>query len=230
MGRKVFVVLSLLFAGLCACGEVVPPEGTSTSMATLNSVTLTTTAEEITADMTRPSATTAEIKPYFEVIKSKIKMYDAYPEQLIDQSYVLYDIDDNGTKEVLLGKEFRGYISLVAIYVIKDGVVVWQEKFMADPESGGPPPFVYKNGIIRVHSYDTDDYKNYYYYHLTDGELKFQTLLCDHIDGYFCNNEYGSGSRGNSITKEEFERLQKEFEGDGQVVELDWKPLAEYGR
>jgi len=24
--------------------------------------------------------------------------------------------------------------------------------------------------------------------------------------------------------------LQKEFEGDGEVVELDWKPLAEYGR
>jgi hypothetical protein len=32
------------------------------------------------------------------------------------------------------------------------------------------------------------------------------------------------------ITQAEFDRVQNEMEGDGQVVELDWKPLAEYGR
>jgi len=32
-----------------------------------------------------------------------------------------------------------------------------------------------------------------------------------------------------SITKAEFDRVQKEMKGNGQMVEFDWKPLAEYG-
>jgi len=43
-------------------------------------------------------------------------------------------------------------------------------------------------------------------------------------------NIYVDEFPGTPITKAEFDRVQKEFEGDGQTVELDWKPLAEYGR
>jgi hypothetical protein len=32
------------------------------------------------------------------------------------------------------------------------------------------------------------------------------------------------------LSPNEFDRVKQEFEDDGQVVEIDWKPLAEYGR
>jgi len=196
-------------------------------MATLNSVTLTTTAEEITADMTRPSATTAEIKPYFEVIKSKIKMYDAYPEQLIDQSYVLYDLDNNGTKELLLGLEGWG---ITDVYTIQNDIAVRQEEFFVDPY-GGAQPVLLKNGTIRKEWVHDGCQLNISYHCFEDGELKFQTSLRDDCDNWGSFFHYNPATKKETpITKAEFNRLQKELEGDGEVVELDWKPLAEYGR
>ncbi|MCL2299140.1 MAG: hypothetical protein FWC27_03210, partial [Firmicutes bacterium] len=45
-----------------------------------------------------------------------------------------------------------------------------------------------------------------------------------------CYRKDGQDDLPKVITKAEFDRLKNEFEGDGQTVELDWKPLAEYGR
>ena len=62
--------------------------------------------------------------------------------------------------------------------------------------------------------------------------------------GYDYNNEWGTmgdttpyyridprnPSNRIPITEKEYNRLKKEYEGDGKVVEIDWKPLAEYGK
>ena len=122
-------------------------------------------------------------------------------------------------------------ICLIAVYTIHDGVAVLQEGYWADSQRGSPP-LLYKNGTLKEFN-DYDD-KMFAYYRFENGELKYQTMLIDNFSeelnsGFYYRSD-GIGRPSKVITKEEFELVQKEFEGDGQVIELDWKPLAEYGR
>ena len=74
---------------------------------------------------------------------------------------------------------------------------------------------------------------------MENGELKYQLglveeefyggTLGDSFNSYYRINPSNTSKRI-SIKKREYNRLKKQFEGDGQVVEIDWKPLAEYGR
>jgi len=140
--------------------------------------------------------------------------------------YVLYDLDGNGTNELLLGFKEWG---LVEVYSIQNGVAVRQEESSLLDPAEVSPPLLFKNGVIRV-NWNTDGAPRIAYYRFEDGELKRSTTLIDNFGQYYRYNMYADQFPGASITKAEFNRLQKEFEGDGQVVELDWKPLAEYER
>jgi len=156
--------------------------------------------------------------------------YDDTPDLLKKRYYFLYDLDGNDTKELLLGQAWGEDIYLYAVYAIKNGIAVRQEEYWYDPQRGNPP-LLYKNGIIRV---EADGDTMLQYYRFEDGELKFQIMLIDDYSPVFDSGNYKrvdeKGGFSKIITKAEFDRLQKEFEGDGQVIELDWKPLAEYGR
>ena len=144
------------------------------------------------------------------------------------QFYTLYDIDGNNTDELLLGVEcVSGGIGLGAVYSIQNNVVVKQEEFVADIYYSSPSDVLFKNGTIRSESYDAGEL-NVAYFCFEDGELKFQTLLLDSRGNYYrMHVQFGSLA---PITKEEYDRLRKEYEGDGQLAALDWKPLEEYGR
>ena len=137
--------------------------------------------------------------------------------------YAFFEIDDIGTQALLLGADG----ALFDVYVIQNGIAVQQEINIGEFDS----PILFKNGVIRTHSYG-DGEKYFYYYRFEKGLLIEQdTVLTEYLDDdnvFFRNSD--NRRTGISITKEEFDRLQKEFEGDGQLAELDWKPLADYGK
>jgi len=169
----------------------------------------------------------SEINPYFEEIKRHIMRYDASPEQLSDQCYALYDFDKNGAKELIIGLKDWG---IVDVYTIQNGVAVRQAEFFVDPY-GGAQPTLLKNGTIRKEWMYDGCQRNISYHRFEDGELKFQISLRDDCDNWGSCFQYDPVTKNETqINKKEFDRLKKEFEGDGQVIELDWKPLTEYGQ
>jgi hypothetical protein len=103
-----------------------------------------------------------------------------------------------------------------------------QKQFSSDSERS-LPPVLYRNGTIWRKCTDDDLWYDIYY-RFENGELKPRISLSTDYD----YNEYfrfdPDFKKRISITKEEYDRTCKEFEGDGQVVALDWRPLAEYAR
>jgi len=233
--KKIFAtLLCTLLAGLCACGRTIPAERTTIATITLET-TQTANTEEIATETTEASVSTVTIRTKKDDLHSYVieEYLEAYYKILNDDNrhmlpyyYYLYDIDGNGTKELLLGVEWGGHIFLDAVYTIQNGVAVQQEAYFMDTTIG-PPPLLYKNGTIRVNRVDDTIIFYYYYFRFENGELKLQIMLIDDMGRYFSNKD---PMKRTPITKSEFDRVKKEMEGDGQVVELDWKPLAEYGR
>jgi len=222
----------MLFVGFCACGEIV-----SITTEDTKNATKTEDTDQTTASLNVVEVKPSEIAQYADVVETILKNYDEDPSQMERTHYDLYDIDGNGTNEFLQGMDIWGVSYLTNIYTIKDGVAVWQEAFGTTGEGGSTlPSTLFKNGTIRVDCVDDGMRFFYYYYRFVDGELKFQTLLIyeqgdEYLQATYSRiNVIDRPSPSTPITKAEFDRLQKEFEGDGQVVELDWKPLAEYGR
>jgi len=173
--------------------------------------------EETTPQTTAISFKIDKNEPYYDVIKE----YENYDIQLLRaEHYVYYDIDGDGTEEFLTG--WGG--SLERVYSIRNGVAVLQKQYYGDADSP-VPPVLFSNGTIRASS--ADDYGiNYAYYRFENGELRLQQILINLLDYEYFRRE----SDIIPITKEDYERLRKEMEGDSQVVELDWKPLTEYGQ
>jgi len=209
--KRVCVVLLclLMIAGLCGCGQA-PPANTPFD---LNPHETNAYAEVLTA--------------YRDEVWS-----DPYASESLRYSF--YDIDGNGTKELLIGwyDEYND-TRLTNIYIIQNGVAVLQEMFYIVGEGGGLfPSKVFDNGVIRVDGSD-DNGRGISFYRIEDGELKHQACLVCNINVFdweeqVFNDEYFHSLKDEGeipITKDEFDRLQKEYEGDGQVVELDWRPL-----
>jgi len=201
--KKLFVVLlCLLLAGLCACGQVEPSQETGAA------------------------PTTAEIDPaeralYADVLDSLVGLDKSY--------YALYDIDGDGTKELLHGtEEWNGEAALWSVYAIQNGVAVYQKQFSVYNDGGTSPSFIYKNGTISVVGH-WNDLPTIVYYRFEAGELKHQeTLMHDAWRQEYLRHNKNNEFPGTPITQEEYEQVQQELEGGGQVVVLDWWPLAEY--
>ena len=166
---------------------------------------------------------------------------------LANFQYALYDIDGNGTQELLLnslydrwgGKEYgqsSEQISLLerfysirneeAVDVTQINHVHWEYFGVS---TGGRD--ILTNGVIRLYG-GTPSHTSYAYYRYADGNLEFLYALryfADDESRYLVTYE-GDQSTRTPITEEEFNRLRAEIEGDAQVVEIDWKPLESYGR
>lgn len=201
MKRVLVILLCLLLMILGACGPTPPKETTKTIE--------------------------SESIPHFDILKPYYDYVNNDPNS-IPYYYFLYDIDNNGTDELLIGVGYPASICIESVYAVRDGVMVPQEKFFV---YGGDlnicPSLIYNNGTVRVD--DNEGIQTFAYYQFEDGVLMLQTILF--VDSYM--DEYYRREYGNidiPLTKEEFDLVQKEYEGDGQVVELNWKPLAEYGK
>ena len=223
------IFLSILFVGLCACGwtepEVLSPSATNRAA--------TETFVIPGADTKKPTVPkkvrikTSKKDPYSYIVKERYEEILSHSieynrDYLKDNYYALYDIDGDGV-ELLLGKTWNANIHLITVYSIKNGVALQLEGFvnyLDDRWGVSSPPVLLKNGTIKMGAAQ--------YYWLEDGEIKNIATIEEEGKYYkFVINELYPGT---PISKAEFDRLQKEMEGDGEVVELDWKPLAEYGQ
>jgi len=141
-------------------------------------------------------------------------------------NYALLDIDGNGTKELLLGVGSEPDIGLIEVYAIQDGVAVQQAfslSYCAD--CGTEYPTLLKNGTIWSIRGGDQITVRHSYYRFADEQLKLQMKLTDTLT----DDAQTSFFRFDDlISQEEYERLRKEFEDDGQEAEIDWKPLANY--
>ena len=233
------VLIAFLTGSLVACKQIDQP-------------TTTTTTEKSSVGTTETSKPTVSTEKINESV-----LYSNAIEEVTDPAgyyfihgrgdhFFFYDIDGDGIKEWLLGTDVNREkrrpedgkdIYLRGISSIQDGVVMRQRDNNLELGEADVPPVVFKNGMIRCEDF-RDDWGSRVirYAYLEDGKLKDYTSLRknDLIYAPFLENEYEYFVRDNNeyigITEEEFEQMQKEIEGDGQTVELDWRPLAEWGQ
>ena len=219
--KKIFgAFLCLLFLGFCACGQIASEKETATST-TLRTNSAKTTETIMTTVTTAIGIITSKDEPFADSI---IDYIEKYIQKYEGQLYAFYDVDSDGKKELLEGGNYWNNLYLARVYTIQNSIAVRQEAFLSDPTMD-LVALLYKNGTIRLE--DTMN-NRFTYYQFEGGELKFQIKLFNDSVEYYGILEL-NGPR-TLIAKEEYDRLQKEMEGDGQVVDLDWKPLAEYGR
>jgi len=226
MKKLVAALLCLLLVGLCACEEAGKGETTvvTTQITSPEGIVIEQTEFCTTERMSiqRPLADNeSEYGPYNDILVGLI-------ERSYYCQYALYDLDGNGTKELLLGEDT--WVSektlITSIYTIQDGEAVYQDEFLWDPLGAWEfewtaLPVLYKNGTIML--------GDYFYYRLEKNGAIIRTSVIEE-DGKYYRFIMNGSYPGTPISKKEFDRIRKEFEGDGQVVVLDWKPLAEYGR
>jgi len=222
MKKIIIAILCALLAGLCACEPTEPPETTTTAAQT--TIATTESATETTSEEFAIYAGIVQdyLEEYNELLNEENRFMDPH-------YYFLYDIDGNGTKELLMGENIRDKETTISnIYTVQNGEAVLQEetKFWMD---FNPSILLFKNGTIRYCGTDEEG-EGFGYYRFKKGELKRLIGLLDEYGNYFTSSGSLETYKKTPITKQEFDRVQKEMEGDGQTVELDWKPLAEYGR
>ena len=219
MKRVVLAGLCLCLLALCACGQ--------------------TTAEEATglAAVIDPE----EVALFADVIK---KYFEAYYECLNDESlfmeshyYALHDFDGDGAKLIIAkGTGYRGESGVMypyAIYSIQNGVAVRHNEFdsyAGDSINGiDMESLFFENGTIKQENWYLSCI---FYYRFEAGELVKTCLMDDY--GAFSYLGFKRITKQDEpqrhITGAKCKRIKKEFEGDGQTIELDWKPLADYGR
>jgi len=203
--KKLFIaLLCLLLAGLCACGR-----GEADELALYNSI----------------------LRKNYISMRVWGVLYDGV------KHYALYDLDGDGAKELLLGvgNGTADGTGILDVYTIRDKKAVLQDIIVWNRRSG--PPLLFANGTIKFVDQEMDWIS---YYRFVDSELKLQIRLLDQgeyyewflrtqsVDPHFPPYSRVDLEEDIPLAKEEFEQLQKEMEGDGQIVELDWRPLAAY--
>ena len=167
--------------------------------------------------------------PIAEVLRSYPIEFMGSHFQEFTRYYALHTID--GNEVLLLGVEERGTIFLDVIYVIQNDTAIQQERIMW---GGGLrwasfPPALFENGTIRVgNDMDADSALIFRYYRFDNSELRPRVRLIKECDIHHFYS-YPSQERI-QITREEFERRKQEMEGNGQTIEIDWRPLSEFGR
>lgn len=236
MKRLMYAMLCFLLTGLCACGQTKPPEkdiGTT-------EYTLLTTNMEKTSEMT---TNTVAVKPnpsdpYSYVAVDVLESGGNKPAGWSDGDYTLYDVDSQGKQALLLGwKNSSGQVS--EIYTIEDGVA--EQKLSIFDKMGQEAIVIWKTGVISTGQSDGV----VWYYRFEEGQLKLIAGL-----GMYANWGDKSGgfrvdpTSGDSdfffdfipdgteipIGPDEYNAMIDEFLGDREPADLDWKPLAEYGR
>jgi hypothetical protein len=149
----------------------------------------------------------------------------------------LYDIDGDGVNELLLGSdhmlpEHLDDIWFSDVHKIQNGVAV-QQKLDVDYWVSA---ILFENGTIGVKfKFAGSGLENVFesiYYCFGNGELKLQDEIRDQDGKYFrwILSVYPLEDPLEPLTKQQYDALVKKYEGNGKVVELDWKPVAEYGR
>jgi len=147
--------------------------------------------------------------------------------------YALYDINGDGTKELLLGAGGDYFTNLFDIYTIRNGVA---EQQLTHPGSTSSMS-IFKNGTVKT-SYGRQGSYGDSYYRFKGGQLLYCLSLLSQerwisddewtVD-YFKSDTTNFHSKV-QISQEEYDRLRREYESNGREVEISWRPVAEYGK
>ena len=255
--RWLFLLLCLALLICTGCRKHEQKQNTTTQNNEQTSECVQTRSGEIpTREVPYPTVKipTNPDDPYAQIIKDMYEQYAEYvtaEEIFEDLKYALYDMDKDGTRELLLssryilwgyeGPEFeyesdeigKKAVLFDRFYYISNGEAVempvlnglWYDA--AGPTGGRD---LLTNGVIRLYG-GSPNYTSYAYFRYANGELSLLRVLRNFSDtGRWLFTYEGDQSTRTPITEEEFNRMRAEIEGDAQVVEIDWKPLESYGR
>ena len=199
MKKAIALPLALLLVGLCACEQVAPEKpAPSEETFEFETVSIPTTTESSATE--KPMTTTllsstirvGEETPYSHFLNGFAKRHH---DQLEYDYYAFYDMDGNGTRELLLaenGPYTANRMTIYSVYTIQNGVAVHQEEYQMVPEFN-PPPILYKNGVLMWEdNREKEGPFSFYYYRFQDGTLKFQLELFDYSGKYYRRDKQGS--------------------------------------
>ena len=230
MKKQMLAVLCLLLISFCACGKV-NPDDKSTSMTT-QEIEVKSTAkatQKVTDESTEATEDPEEagtFASYDKVIKSNYESLSNKEISLAAHYYTFYDVDGNGVQELLIGGETSYGIVIFSVFVMQDGVAVLQKALPIWKSEFDRQRWLFKNGTIKMEGFDENG-NGYGYFRLEDGKLN-RTASIMVENGEYMRVYTNDGYRKVSITKEEFEKVQKEMEGDGQAVDLSWLLFEDY--
>ena len=228
--KKIFIVALVFLVGFCSCGRATLPAETTTEKDNY-----ATTSKKSTTVNEKPTWIAADANTAFSSIVEDVLSRPNGYDMLND--FVLYDTDDEDIPALLVGVENPfSYVS--EIFTFQNGAA--EQVLSVDYDTGDTYICPLKTGVIKTGSFGVST--NSYYRLDEKGQLKLIVKLDSYGDerGLFRVNPTDSENDFDfyfipdgtevRISQEEYERLQKEMEGDGKTVDLDWKPLAEYGR
>ena len=190
---------------------------------------------------------TSKNDPYSYVVKDHYEylLNSAGIDAANEARYFLYDIDGNGSEELIFGqvRVLGGMdvydvrlstdevppvmgILIVDIYSIVDGKASRQKQMVL----GGGAAYetqILSNGIVKI-SYNTPALPSYSYYSFADSVGSYIGSLKANRDGTFTYVD--SNVANQAISKDEFDRRIAEIEDGAHPVELEWKHLQDYGK
>lgn len=190
---------------------------------------------------------TSKNDPYSYVVKDHYEylLNSAGIDAANEARYFLYDIDGNGSEELIFGqvRVLGGMdvydvrlstdevppvmgILIVDIYSIVDGKASRQKQMVL----GGGAAYetqILSNGIVKI-SYNTPALPSYSYYSFADSVGSYIGSLKANRDGTFTYVD--SNVANQAISKEEFYRRIAEIEDGAHPIEIKWKRLQDYGK
>lgn len=190
---------------------------------------------------------TSKNDPYSYVVKDHYEylLNSAGIDAANEARYFLYDIDGNGSEELIFGqvRVLGGMdvydvrlstdevppvmgILIVDIYSIVDGKASRQKQMVL----GGGAAYetqILSNGIVKI-SYNTPALPSYSYYSFADSVGSYIGSLKANRDGTFTYVD--SNVANQAISKDEFDRRIAEIEDGAHPIEIKWKRLQDYGK
>lgn len=264
MKKTLFSLLLVIILLFCSCTVKVNDDKAKNNTTKGNTTTQTTdntTTSEVETTGVR-TFYTKEIKedssdPYSSLIKNKCNDivryweggieqdkkfgFDYYIRNFDDLYYFLYDLDKDGTNELLLGTLQRvgidyeditapEKICISSIYTVKDGKTVkvdtgswWDFVIIIDR-------ILYSNGVIVV-KWGNEEIPCYAAWTLENEELNIKCYVRhsagDPEKGYYKAINFHNLSE-TSISKDEYYSLYNKYIGDAKAVDIDWKRIDEY--
>lgn len=265
MKKTLFSLLLVIILLFCSCTVKVNDDKAKNNTTKGNTTTQTTdntTTSEVETTGVR-TFYTKEIKedssdPYSSLIKNKCNDivryweggieqdkkfgFDYYIRNFDDLYYFLYDLDKDGTNELLLGTLQRvgidyeditapEKICITSIYTIKNGKAVKVDNgiltvyyiIIIDR-------ILYSNGVI-VTEWGKEKKPCYSAAALENGEMKMKSYVLygdTGLDGDFLKVVNFDGMDTVKITNNEYYSLYNKYIGDAKAVDIDWKRIDEY--
>ena len=269
MKRLFAILLCMIFVFLTACGtpsgdergtttheESVTCAGTKTADVTEpNTVRLNGDYDSVPTVIQPKPLSEKELKsisiptspndPYSYVISDLLEWYKQAGSRFNSENerYSLYDINDDGTDELILGDigvlggtsvyeehegvtaEFTYGLLISSVYTIKNGKAVEANRLIISENAY--QTILLDNGMIKI-LYQTPRNPQITYYKMTGDNFE---MVGGNLDKNFDGEcYYYEKDKEEKISEEEFNRRIAEIEDGAHPVELEWKHLQDYGK